>query len=154
MAHAKHTDAAFSVTAISWSDTDENPSASGMAIRTGEPLVLRDIESESRFAPKRAAALQQGYRSMIALPIKANAHAIGNLSIFPTEYKAFDVGFKPWEVSNAPSGLGLSMISERAKGVGGQAEIHSTPGEGTTVSITVACRSDPASTEEPVTLLG
>jgi signal transduction histidine kinase len=64
------------------------------------------------------------------------------------------VGFKPWEVSNAPSGLGLSMISERAKSVGGQAEIHSTPGEGTTVSITVPLRSDPASTEEPVTLLG
>ena len=346
MAHAGHTDAAFSVTAITWSDTDENPSASGMAIRTGEPVILRDIERESRFAPKRAAALQQGYRSMIALPIKANAHAIGNLSIFSTEYNAFDaeevallmelgenlafgietlraraareqrvrllreeveqaerkriaatlhdgvgqavqavnlglkrlralagkdrqlrtdlldrsiddiggiiadlrnvthdlrppylermelqeairyhcselsaqtgvaihvagngeslqlderakeqcflsfrealnnalthamatridvtlgardsdwliirvadngVGFKPSEVSNAPSGLGLSMISERAKSVGGQAEIHSTPGEGTTVSITVPLRSDPASTEEPVTLLG
>ncbi|HID29609.1 MAG TPA: hypothetical protein EYP19_06335, partial [Desulfobacterales bacterium] len=36
-----------------------------------------------------------------------------------------------------PSGLGLSMISERAESVGGHAEIHSTPGEGTTVTITV-----------------
>jgi signal transduction histidine kinase len=64
------------------------------------------------------------------------------------------VGFKPREISIAPSGLGLSMIFERVESVGGHAEIHSVPSEGTTVSITVPVRSDPASTEEPVTLLG
>jgi signal transduction histidine kinase len=61
-----------------------------MAIRTGEPVILRDIGRESRFAPWRAVALQQGYRSMIALPINANMHAFGNLSIFSREYNAFD----------------------------------------------------------------
>jgi PAS domain S-box-containing protein len=339
MAHAGHTDAALSITAVTWSDIEENVSACGMAIRTGKPVILRDIERESRFAPWRAIALQQGYRSMIALPIKANVQALGNLSIFSTEYNAFDadevallmelaenlafgietlrtraareqqvrllraevehterkriaetlhdgvaqamqavnlglkrlralagkdkqlrtdlldrsiediggiiadlrdithdlrppflermelqdaiqyhcselsaqtgvaihvagndealqlddrvkeqcflslrealnnalthamgtrinvtlralnsdwliiriadngVGFKPWGGPNMPSGLGLSMISERAKSVGGHAEIHSTPGEGTTVSITAPLRSYPASTE-------
>jgi PAS domain S-box-containing protein len=90
MAHAEHTDAAFSITAVIWSDIEENLSACEMAIRTGEPIILRDIELESRFASWREIALQQGYRSMIALPIKANVQTLGNLSIFSTEYNAFD----------------------------------------------------------------
>jgi signal transduction histidine kinase len=46
-------------------------------------------------------------------------------------------GFDPDQSWQAPSGLGLSMMSERAASVGGQVEIHSASGEGTRVSITV-----------------
>lgn len=51
--------------------------------------------------------------------------------------KGFDTE-KPWK---APSGLGLSMISERAESVGGRAEIHSAPGDGTTISIEVPLKT-------------
>jgi signal transduction histidine kinase len=47
--------------------------------------------------------------------------------------RGFDLG-QTWE---APSGLGLSMMSERAASIGGHVEIHSASGEGTTVSTTV-----------------
>ena len=49
------------------------------------------------------------------------------------------IGFNP----DAPSmGLGLASIRERAETVGGKVSILSTPGEGTTVKITVAFESD------------
>ena len=51
--------------------------------------------------------------------------------------RGFDIE-KRWK---APSGLGLSMISERAESVGGRAEIHSTLGDGTTVVISVPLKA-------------
>jgi signal transduction histidine kinase len=90
MAHAGQVDAEFSVTKIRWSDSKEVFSPCGMAIRTGRPVVLRDIERESKFTPWRKTVLRLGYRSMIALPLKANSHAFGNFSIFSTEVNAFN----------------------------------------------------------------
>jgi PAS domain S-box-containing protein len=46
-------------------------------------------------------------------------------------------GFDPNQSWRAPSGLGLSMMSERAASVGGNVEVHSASGEGTVVSIRV-----------------
>lgn len=90
MAHAGRVDAGFSVTQIRWSDLDDESSACGTAIRTGRPVVLRDIEQEPRFTPWRKTALRFGYRSMIALPLKTNSHAFGNFSLFSTLANAFD----------------------------------------------------------------
>lgn len=47
------------------------------------------------------------------------------------------VGFDSEEVFSLPTGLGLAMISERAESVGGYAEIHSMPGQGTSITIMV-----------------
>jgi signal transduction histidine kinase len=79
----------FSLTAITWAEDDRGYSACGRSIRTGRPVVLRDIEKESGFAPWREAVLRQGARSMIALPLKAGGQAFGNFSIFSTEANAF-----------------------------------------------------------------
>jgi signal transduction histidine kinase len=46
-------------------------------------------------------------------------------------------GFDPGQTWDAPSGMGLSMMSERAASIGGHVEIHSASGEGTTVLTTV-----------------
>ena len=90
MAHAGRMDTEYAVTDITWSDSDDKSSPCGKAIRTGETVVLRDIEREPTFAPWRKSALRLGYRSMIALPLKANSHAFGNFSIFSTMVNEFN----------------------------------------------------------------
>ena len=51
------------------------------------------------------------------------------------------VGFNTDHKFHLPSGLGLSMISERIQSIGGHAEIQSSPGEGTIVTLTIPGKS-------------
>jgi PAS domain S-box-containing protein len=90
VAHAGRADAACSITRITESDSEDDSSPCGMAIRTGRPVVLRDIEQEPKFKLWRMLALQLGYRSMIALPLKADMHTLGNFSIFSTMVNVFN----------------------------------------------------------------
>ena len=90
MAHAGYVDAGLSVVKTTWTDSDDDSCACQMAIRTGKPVVLRDIERETKFTPWRKAALRLGYRSMIALPLMVNSRAFGNFSIFSEEVNTFN----------------------------------------------------------------
>jgi PAS domain S-box-containing protein len=90
MAYAGHTDDEFSVIATGWSDMAAPHSPGGTAIRSGESVVLRDIEKDPRFPLWRDTALRQGYRSMIALPLRSDDHALGDFSMYSTEQAAFD----------------------------------------------------------------
>jgi NarL family two-component system sensor histidine kinase LiaS len=58
------------------------------------------------------------------------------------------VGFNTARMFDLPAGLGLSMISERAESIGGSAQILSTPGKGTTVTITVPLEPDLSATQD------
>ncbi len=46
-------------------------------------------------------------------------------------------GFDPAALANGKRGLGLSSITERARMLGGEVLIDSTPGRGTTVTVTI-----------------
>lgn len=89
MSHAGEMDDDFSLTEVAWSDDDWKHSACGQAIRTGQPVAIRDIEKTSGFAPWREPALLQGARSMITLPLKADDQTFGSFSIFSTEVNDF-----------------------------------------------------------------
>jgi len=90
MAYAGHTDDEFSVIATGWSDMAAPHSPGGTAICSGESVVLHDIEKDPRFPLWRDTALRQGYRSMIALPLRLDDHALGDFSMYSTERAAFD----------------------------------------------------------------
>ncbi|MEA3276061.1 MAG: GAF domain-containing protein [Pseudomonadota bacterium] len=90
VAHAGHQDAEFSAAAMAWANDENSPSACRVAIRAARPVILRSIEAASDLLPWREAALSLGYRSMIALPLKAGGQAFGNFSIFATEPEAFN----------------------------------------------------------------
>jgi len=90
MAYAGRVDAGLSITKIGWSELDEASTPCGTAIRTGRVVVLRDIEREPQFELWRSQALQLGYRSMIALPLKSDSHTFGNFSIFSAVENAFN----------------------------------------------------------------
>lgn len=60
--------------------------AAGMTIRTGDVVVVEDIERDTRFAKYRPAALERGYRSVVDLPLRAKGRIFGVLGLH-----AFDV---------------------------------------------------------------
>lgn len=75
---------------ITWADTERGRGPTGRAIRSGQPVVVRDIHSEPAYRPWREEAARRGYAAAIALPITINRHVYGALNIYATEPDAFD----------------------------------------------------------------
>jgi PAS domain S-box-containing protein/putative nucleotidyltransferase with HDIG domain len=72
--------------------TDEgngsNPIAE--AIRTGRPVISRNMQSEPVTGPWRERAVRFGFSSCIALPLTVQGEVIGVLAIYADEADAFD----------------------------------------------------------------
>jgi putative nucleotidyltransferase with HDIG domain len=68
-----------------WADN-----AAETAMRTGEPVVSRDLSREEDHARWRAAALAHGFGSCTVLPLNVADETIGNLTIFAPEPDAFE----------------------------------------------------------------
>lgn len=75
---------------ISWADTERGRGPVGTAIRSGQPVVARDLARDPHFAPWREAALKRGFHSMIALPLKNRGQVMGSLNLYSTDADAFD----------------------------------------------------------------
>jgi PAS domain S-box-containing protein len=75
---------------ISWADTTRGWGPTGTAIRTRKPVATRSILTSPDFAPWRAAALEHGYASSIALPLMAGEQAFGALNVYSSKPDAFD----------------------------------------------------------------
>ena len=75
---------------LTWADTECGRGPSGTAIRNGESACIQDFMMDTLAAPWREAALQRGFRSSIALPLKdENARTFGALCIYSTQPNAF-----------------------------------------------------------------
>lgn len=75
---------------ITWADDEQGRGPTGTAIRTGKPSIVRDILTDSGYAPWRREAIRHGYASVIALPLRAEKQPFGALHIYATEPDAFD----------------------------------------------------------------
>ena len=74
---------------LTWADTERGRGPGGRALRCGEDLLV-DPATDPQAAPWRNSALQRGYRTIIALPLKdETANRFGVLSIYSTEPNAF-----------------------------------------------------------------
>jgi PAS domain S-box-containing protein len=62
----------------------------GIAIRTGQTYIMHNLSKNAAFIPWCNAALQQGYKSFIALPLKSEGQLLGILSIYSLEANSFD----------------------------------------------------------------
>ncbi|HLO64750.1 MAG TPA: bacteriohemerythrin, partial [Azonexus sp.] len=75
---------------ISWDDNEEvGQGPIGMAIRSGQPAINADLQSNPQMTPWRDAAMLRGYRSSIALPLRGNDEMLGALSVYAAEADAF-----------------------------------------------------------------
>ncbi|MFH0985402.1 MAG: PAS domain S-box protein [Candidatus Omnitrophota bacterium] len=75
---------------LSWAeDVEQGRGLAGRVIRSGEMLCVQDFTTDPQMVPWRQAALQLGYRSGIALPLKAESgRTFGVLLICSKEINA------------------------------------------------------------------
>jgi putative nucleotidyltransferase with HDIG domain len=110
----------------SWADDEYGLGPTGVAIRSGEPEIIADAYTDPRFATWRAAAVESGCASVLALPlIDGEGRAFGALTIDTAEANSFDaeeirlLG----ELANDLS-YGIVNLRSRAEGLRIQTQIH------------------------------
>ena len=75
---------------INWAETEHGRGPIGTAIRTGQPCLVADTQTDPRFVPWRSAARQRGYKSVLALPLLHSGQVFGALTIYMGEKNHFD----------------------------------------------------------------
>ena len=74
---------------LSWSaDEPMGQGPTGQALRSGEPYLVRDLESDPVFAPWRQRAKKAGVRSCVSLPFR-RGETLGIFTVFAAEADAF-----------------------------------------------------------------
>ncbi|MBI3990731.1 MAG: PAS domain S-box protein, partial [Candidatus Omnitrophica bacterium] len=74
---------------ITWADTERGRGPTGTAIRTGRPVICKNILTDPIFKPWRKEAVKRGYASLVALPLVTNQKAFGAICIYSKEPDAF-----------------------------------------------------------------
>ncbi len=75
----------------SWSEaTERGRGPSGTAIRTGQPMAVRQIGNAAEMRPWQQAAQRHGFQSHIAVPISGEHGPMGALCVYSNEPDAFD----------------------------------------------------------------
>jgi PAS domain S-box-containing protein len=80
---------AFMDLKMTWNDSGIGKGPVGSAIRTGKPCVIHDLRSDPFFREWRPQALDQGYASILALPLMAGGRVMGVLTIIAEETGVF-----------------------------------------------------------------
>jgi PAS domain S-box-containing protein len=89
-AHAGFEEGYLETLDITWADEERGRGPTGTAIRTGKPVIARNIPEDPAFEPWRQAAIKRGYASSIALPLIAGGTTLGALNVYAAEPDAFD----------------------------------------------------------------
>lgn len=75
----------------SWSqDHERGRGPTGIAVRTGQTVIRRDIGSSPEYSPWQEMNERLGLRSMIALPLVHDSKSVGALSLYSTQASAFN----------------------------------------------------------------
>lgn len=74
---------------ITWADTERGRGPAGVAVRTGDVSIVRDIATDPSMVPWRDDALKNGYRAVIALPLMSDAGTFGVFCIYSIEPEVF-----------------------------------------------------------------
>ncbi|VAX15161.1 diguanylate cyclase/phosphodiesterase (GGDEF & EAL domains) with PAS/PAC sensor(s) [hydrothermal vent metagenome] len=75
---------------ISWADTEMGRGPSGTAIRNGVTNIASNIQTDPRYEPWRARAMERGYNSSAAFPLLIDGQAIGALNVYSAKADDFD----------------------------------------------------------------
>ncbi len=77
---------------LSWADNEAGRGPTGIAIRTGQPVIARNILTHPDFGPWRQAALDRGYAASATLPLKSGERILGALMVYAAEAGTFNPG--------------------------------------------------------------
>ena len=101
---------------VKWSEeTSAGRGPTGTCIRTGQSVVIRDSQTDERFAPWRKRAEPFGIRSVIAVPIQNHdPQTIGALTVYANIPDAFgDTEINLFESLAKELGFGLASIEKQ-----------------------------------------
>ena len=79
----------FSEVKIKYDDSKFSNAPSGIAIKTGKPVVVNDISTYTKYMPWRDGALKRNFASVIALPLIHQNKVIGSMAVFSEKKDAF-----------------------------------------------------------------
>lgn len=101
---------------ISWADTESGRGPTGTAIRDGTVQLNQSFLSNAAMKPWRESAIEQGYRSSIALPLVSDRRVFGALTIYSLASDAFaeDEVKLLTELANDLA-FGIEALRERAQ---------------------------------------
>jgi putative nucleotidyltransferase with HDIG domain len=88
-AWAGHEDGYLSIIKATWDDSPYGQGPIGIAIKTGKPGIVDDIENDPIFSPWRQHAQLRGYASCIALPLVYDRTTLGSLNVYAGKKNAF-----------------------------------------------------------------
>jgi PAS domain S-box-containing protein len=74
---------------ITWAESEHGQGPTGTAIRTGQPVVARNLLTDPSYTPWRVEAHKRGYASSIALPLRGEENVLGALNIYAAQPDAF-----------------------------------------------------------------
>lgn len=80
----------FNKMVFGWGDNELGQNVGGVAIRSGQPCIGRNLLTDPAMAPWRADAERFGYASASAFPLRIDGEVVGILGISATEADAFD----------------------------------------------------------------
>ena len=75
---------------ISWADDTSGHGPTGRAIRSGVPVICRDVQNDPDFTPWRATAIRFGYHSSIAMPLRLSGTVIGAMNLYTDQPDTID----------------------------------------------------------------
>ncbi len=88
--HAGYEEGYLSKINATWDDSERGEDAIATAVTTRQPLVVRDIAHDPRFASCREEALKRGYVSSATLPLVVGERVCGTLSVYAGTSDVFD----------------------------------------------------------------
>jgi len=75
---------------ITWADDEGGRGPTGTAVRTGKPVIVKNVLRDPQYERWRIEAAKRGYASSIALPLLEEGRAFGALNIYADEPEAFN----------------------------------------------------------------
>ena len=75
---------------LTWDDNERGRSASSIAIRTGQPCVVNDVDNSPLSEQWRAFLRRHGFGAVLSLPLRVDGIIFGALTILAPEPDAFD----------------------------------------------------------------
>ena len=130
VAHSGFDDGYLDALNITWSDTERGRGPAGTAIRTGQPVIARNLLTEPEFGPWREDAMKRGYASAIALPLQSGGRCSGVLMLYAAEPEACnpdEMGLLGELAGDLAYGIGA--LRHRAEREKAEAEVERTAQE-------------------------
>jgi len=97
-----------------WADEPRGRGPAGRAIRAKQPVVT-DCATDRDFEPWRSAALERGYRSVLALPLTDDKRVFGVLVVYSDEPSAFRHQEEVELLAELASDLAYGIIALRTR---------------------------------------